>query len=149
LSGLSLFQCLEQHVLFPGGEKCVQVVDQDETVTGPGYAGDIFRPVQHVANCRDGVALPPLHDAVSFVHHQRDRERSSPGDDELIRGADFFLRQPESLSHIHDGNDFTLDIQDAENDIRCPGERGDCRRPYDPFDRLKSEGILLLIERKD
>jgi len=131
-SGLPLFQGLQQNPFFSEGEKRLQVVDKDNAVLSPGYAGDVFHPGQDVVRGNPVNALL-CHDVVNRIRHQGNRQGARSGDDELISGADFPFRQPESLSHIQDRNNHPPDIQDAEHNSRRFGERGYCRRPDDSF----------------
>jgi hypothetical protein len=143
-SGMFLFQGRQQNPFFPGGEKSVQVVDKNKAVFRPRYAGDVLRFNLDSVRLNE-VGIMDFHDAVSCIDHQSDRQESGPGDDELIGGTQFSCRKPEALSHIHDRDDLTMDIQDAKYNFRCFGERGNCRCPDDPFHGPEQEGILLLI----
>ncbi len=134
--------------LFVREEQGVEVVDQYQSVRGPRHSGDEPGSRHDFVGGKDA-GRRRLDDPFGTVHNQGKGEPAGARDDELVAQGDGALGEPEASPQIYDGNDLSVQVQDAHYHVRGLGELGEGRRPDHPFYVVQTQRVTLVVKGED
>lgn len=129
------------------GKKCIEVVYQKKTVVKLCHAVQVLKAGSDLFSLDDALFRVFQH-ADGGVEGKRHLTALCSRDDDLVTNIQFLLAYLEPSPHVHDGNDISVYVDDAEDDLRGFGQGGYLDRGDDTFQRGERQRVSLFVERK-